>query len=150
MTSSSKNASLLAAAAAYDIRLRQPRHANRSFLATPCAGWVLAMLLRHVNDSLTAMHQGIAADQVGPPTAAPGTGDQGMNLVATFCDLACGLLAASASADRQDRPIIVADRYLPGSLLIFVAAVEVAVHGWEIARHVGATSRSRLPSPPDC
>src|SRR6266545_1532041 len=94
MASRGSNASLLAGAAAYAINCVS--HVTPGVLScpTPCAGWDLATLLRHVNDSLTAVHEGIAAGHIRPRSADPGTGDQGMNLVATFCDLASGLLQA--------------------------------------------------------
>ncbi len=141
---SPSNARLLAGATAYAIRCVS--HVTPAALSwpTPCAGWDLAMLLRHVNDSLTAVHEGIAAGHVHPGPTDPGAGDQGMNLVAAFCDLACGVLAASAITDCQDRPVIITDRYLPGSMLISAAAVEVAVHGWDIAR----ACRRQQPIPP--
>lgn len=106
------------------------------------------MLLRHVNDSLTAVHEGIAAGNLGPGPADPAAVNQGMSPVAAFCDLACGLLAASVTADNQHRPIIIADRSLPASTLISVAAVEVAVHRWGIACACQRRRRFRLPCPP--
>src|SRR6266536_122722 len=144
MASPGSNASLLAGAAAYAINCVS--HVTPGVLScpTPCAGWDLATLLRHVNDSLTAVHEGIAAGHIRPRSADPGTGDQGMNLVATFCDLACGLLARSVTADRQHQPITIADRRLPASTLMSVAAVELAVHGWDLA---WACQRPR-PIPP--
>jgi uncharacterized protein (TIGR03086 family) len=144
MASPGSNASLLAGAAAYAIDCVS--HVTPGVLScpTPCAGWDAATLLRHVNDSLTAVHEGIAAGHVGPGPADPGTGDQGMDLVATFCDLACGLLTASVTADRQHRPITIAGRRLPAGILMSVAAVEVAVHGWDVA----CACRRPQPIPP--
>jgi uncharacterized protein (TIGR03086 family) len=144
MASSVSNASLLAGSAAYAISC--VRHVTPGVLSwpTPCAGWDVTTLLRHVNDSLTAVHEGIAAGNLGPGPADPAAGNQGMSLVATFCDLACGLLAASVTADNQHRPITIADRSLPASTLISVAAVEVAVHGWDIA----CACQRRRPIPP--
>lgn len=70
------------------------------------------MLLRHVNDSLTAVHEGIAAGHIHPGPTDPRAGDQGRNLVAAFCDLACGVLAASAATDYHDRPVAALARTL--------------------------------------
>ena len=47
------------------------------------------MLLQHVNDSLAALHEGIATGYIGPGPADPAAGDPAAGLVATFRDRAC-------------------------------------------------------------
>ena len=115
------------------------------FLAwpTPCATWDLATLLQHVNDSLAALHEGIAAGSVSLTPAAETADDPG-GLVATFRDRASQLLAASATAGNQDRCIAIADRRLAGRIVTAVGAVEIAVHGWDVAE----ACRCRRPIPP--
>jgi uncharacterized protein (TIGR03086 family) len=115
------------------------------FLArpTPCATWDLATLLQHVNDSLAALHEGIAAGSVSLTPAAETAGDPG-GLVATFRVRASRLLAASATAGNQDRCIAIADRRLAGRIVTAVGAVEIAVHGWDVAE----ACRCRRPIPP--
>ncbi len=41
----------------------------------------MAQQHRHINDSLTAVHEGIFAGHVGPEHAELGVGEQGKNLV---------------------------------------------------------------------
>jgi uncharacterized protein (TIGR03086 family) len=102
---------------------------------TPCSAWDLAALLRHVNDSLAALCEGMVAGYIGldpaPQTAAVAAG----GLAVAIRDRAVRLLAAAATAGNQD--IAVADRRLPGSIVTAVGAVEIAVHGWDIATACG-------------
>jgi uncharacterized protein (TIGR03086 family) len=104
---------------------------------TPCAGWTLARLLAHMEDALDAFTEA-AAGQVQvehpPPTD---------NRVEALREKACALLGAWAAA----RPVAVTvgDRQLDAPLLVGAAAMEVAVHGWDVAQ---ATGR-RTPLPDD-
>jgi uncharacterized protein (TIGR03086 family) len=109
---------------------------------TPCEAWDLAALLQHVGDSLAAIHEGIASGSVGPGNATAPAGPA--RLIAAVRDRAYRLEAACAAASRGDQPVAVADRRLAGDVVAAVGAVEIAVHGWDIARACG---RGR-PIPP--
>lgn len=98
---------------------------------TPCEGWNLGMLLRHVNDSLDALYDGISAGAVAV-TAAPEVPD----LLGTFRGRACRLLRVCVTECRPDS-VSVADRPLPTATLAGTGALEVAVHGWDIAQASG-------------
>jgi len=111
---------------------------------TPCAAWDLATLLQHVNDSLAALHEGIATGYVGLGPAAKTAADPAGGLLATFRDRAGRLLTASAAAGDHDRAVAVADRRLAGGVVAAVGAVEIAVHGWDIAEACGC----HRPIPP--
>jgi uncharacterized protein (TIGR03086 family) len=144
MASPTNSAGLLAGAIRYALGSRtcvKPGFLSRP---TPCAAWDLATLLQHVNDSLAALHEGIATGYVGLGPAAETADDSADGLVATFRDRAGQLLAASATAGHQDRAIAVADRRLAGSVVTAVGAVEIAVHGWDVARACGC----HRPIPP--
>jgi uncharacterized protein (TIGR03086 family) len=111
---------------------------------TPCAEWDLSTLLGHVNDSLAAFHEGIARGYVdlepaGPPRHVPAEED-----VVTFRARAARLLATATATGREDRPVAIADRRAAGSIVTAVGAVELAVHGWDVA---AACGRDR-PIPP--
>ncbi|HEY4850477.1 MAG TPA: maleylpyruvate isomerase family mycothiol-dependent enzyme [Streptosporangiaceae bacterium] len=155
MASPANSAGVLAGAIRY--ALGSLTCVKPGFLArpTPCATWDLATLLQHVNDSLAALHEGIATGSVsftgsvsvtGSVSLAPAaeTADDPGGLVATFRDRASHLLAASATARNQDGCIAIADRRLAGRIVTAVGAVEIAVHGWDVAE----ACRCRRPIPP--
>ncbi|MEV0168956.1 uncharacterized protein (TIGR03086 family) [Nonomuraea fuscirosea] len=100
---------------------------------TPCAGWNLAKLLCHVNDSLAILHEGAVLGFIaGGPMAEPR--DMSTDyLVQTFTDRARYLLGAVARPEGDARSVTIADGVLPHDILIAVGVVEVAVHGWDIA-----------------
>lgn len=101
--------------------------------ATPCRDWDLEALLRHVNDSLAALRE--AAEEGGvslSPAAEPVREDP----AAAFRADASRLLAA---VGHRNGPVTVTVAGLPvaAALVARVGALEVAVHGWDIARASG-------------
>lgn len=105
---------------------------------TPCRGWDLRMLLRHVNESLAALHE--AAD-AGRVSAWPGPDPAGGDLAATFRDRARRLADACAGpgdgTDRCGRVVFIADRSTTLRSVAALGAIEVAQHGWDISRACG-------------
>lgn len=117
------------------------QHVRPSLMArpTPCAGWDVRALLAHMNDSLLALHEAIAHgyveldphDDFGDPSADP---------VATLRNRACALLGEwSAAGERTSAPdpVAIADLALTAELVSGTGAIEVAVHGWDLARACG-------------
>ena len=96
---------------------------------TPCSRWDLAALLAHMDDALDAFLEA-AGGSVSPPTG-PGArvGPGGTNLL---CTKACTLLGAWASA--PPRPVAVDGVAMDPGLLVRAAALEITVHGWDVAR----------------
>ncbi|WP_329548465.1 TIGR03086 family metal-binding protein [Streptomyces sp. NBC_01356] len=111
--------------------------------ATPCSGWDLGELLRHLDDSVEALYEGVAAGRVGL-CSSPATADP----VCAFRERACALLGAwavvSGEVPSAEPSVGVGDGSLDLGLLAAVGAVEIAVHGWDVAQACG---RSR-PIPP--
>ncbi|WP_425835588.1 TIGR03086 family metal-binding protein [Streptomyces fractus] len=108
--------------------------------ATPCARWDLGELLAHFNDSLDAIGEGLGSGCValdGGPCPVVAGSDPG----AGFRERARGLLG---TAVRGGRPVVVADRGLSVEIVAAVGAVEIAVHGWDVAQARG----ERRPVPP--
>ncbi|MEJ2857717.1 MULTISPECIES: TIGR03086 family metal-binding protein [unclassified Saccharothrix] len=103
---------------------------------TPCTAWDLEALLRHVDDSLTALHEGITTGHVDIVPRARTEPVPASELLAAVGSRARRLLAACLSP-RVDPVVDVADRRLPTGVLTAVGTVEVAVHGWDVARACG-------------
>jgi uncharacterized protein (TIGR03086 family) len=103
--------------------------------ATPCTAWDLATLLDHVSDSVDVLHEAISTTPVAPGQSDP-IGRLRGKLVA--------LLAATARAEPADRPVAIWDRELAASIVAVTGAMEVTVHGWDIAVACGANR----PVPP--
>lgn len=110
---------------------------------TPCAGWDLRTLLDHLNESLLILTEGGAGESV---RAEPLPGDSGPtpDPVATFRDRARQLLSAWSSAG-PDRLIRVGGSPMPAALLAQAGAIEIAVHGWDVAAACGVGR----PIPPE-
>ncbi len=97
---------------------------------TPCAHWDLADLLTHMVDGFTAFIQG-AAGVVPPPGATDLPRDPAL-LAGHLLDLGCGVLSGWATA--EDRECLLGLMPLPADALLEVAALEIAVHGWDVSR----------------
>jgi uncharacterized protein (TIGR03086 family) len=113
---------------------------------TPCAEWDLRDLLLHMNESLQALHEAIAVGHLElDPTADISVaradyGDPYIDPVATLKRRACTMVGAWVCADDARGPgtITVAERSLTTEVVAAAGAVEVAVHGWDVARACGA------------
>jgi uncharacterized protein (TIGR03086 family) len=101
---------------------------------TPCRGWDLLALLRHMNDGLAALTD---AAEIGYVDLLPVEGsDPGAELVERLRSRACALLAAWAHHPGVRR-VAVADRALRSDVLAAAGSLEVAVHGWDLAQACG-------------
>jgi uncharacterized protein (TIGR03086 family) len=110
---------------------------------TPCAAWDLGALLEHVSDSLAALHNAIATGWVSLDVLARAPVSSADDLVTTLRTRAGRLLAASA-AGGEDRAVAIAGRRLTGRQVTAVGALEITVHGWDIAE----ACRCPRPIPP--
>jgi uncharacterized protein (TIGR03086 family) len=110
---------------------------------TPCRAWDLRALLTHLDESLAALHEAAALGRVElsvPQPRAPA------DPVAAVRDRASLLLGAWTSARHTDAVIgaEAGDAALTTAVLASAGALEIAVHGWDVARSVGRGS----PLPP--
>ena len=110
---------------------------------TPCGEWDLRMLLRHACESLVAFGEGIQAGRVGLNPAAE-DGVLAANPARAFRDRAGQLLDAWTGPGYQRQVVEIAGCPLAASVMAAAAALEVAVHGWDISR----ACRQRQPIPP--
>ncbi|MFI1724188.1 TIGR03086 family metal-binding protein [Streptomyces sp. NPDC020489] len=95
--------------------------------ATPCAAWDLRELLEHLDDSLDALHEGLTGGRIG---LLPRT-----DRVRGFRTRACAVLGAWAAG--PDGRVLVGERSLDVRVMGAVGAVEIAVHGWDVAQACG-------------
>ncbi|MFJ6659239.1 TIGR03086 family metal-binding protein [Streptomyces sp. NPDC091377] len=98
---------------------------------TPCADWDLGRLLGHLDDSLDALYEGLTGGAIGP---FPGAGEFS-GAACGFRRRACAVLGAWA-AGPPDR-VLIGERPLDIRVVAAVGAVEIAVHGWDVARACG-------------
>jgi uncharacterized protein (TIGR03086 family) len=114
---------------------------------TPCLRWDLATLLDHMDDSLAALHEATAGRRV-ELEPAPGERLHPVDAVDRLRARGCRLLGDwTALSDVPASPgptVSVAGRPLTPAVVAAAGAMEVAVHGWDVARACGR----RHPMPP--
>jgi uncharacterized protein (TIGR03086 family) len=113
--------------------------------STPCAEWDLLTLLRHMDDSLAAFTDAAEIGYVDlvPVRTGETRAEAGRLVLGRLRRRACALLAAWARHPGTGT-VAVSDRVLGSDLLAAAGALEVAVHGWDVARACGADR----PPPP--
>ncbi|MGW7351277.1 TIGR03086 family metal-binding protein [Streptomyces sp. NPDC054784] len=139
-------AALLERAVGYALCSVRPVTPDLLTLATPCHGWNLHRLLRHTNDSLAALREGVGTGHVDLAPAEESYGDP----AEAFRTRAALLLGAWSAPPRPERPpraggadgaggrvVSVGDRALAAAAVARAGALEIAVHGWDIARATG-------------
>lgn len=97
---------------------------------TPCTAWDLWDLLEHVADSMAALREGAETGRVAPAPAAGAT-----EIIPAVREEATRLLGAWAKTTAH--PVRVDDADLTAPVLAGAGAVELAVHGWDVARACG-------------
>jgi uncharacterized protein (TIGR03086 family) len=112
---------------------------------TPCSEWDLGALLRHISDSLAAMHEAVGQSDVSLiPQAYPAgqgdldglaAGDPAASVVAGLRGQARRLLAMLAMQHGQ--LVRVGGYPLPVSIVASAGALDIAVHGWDVAQACG-------------
>jgi uncharacterized protein (TIGR03086 family) len=115
---------------------------------TPCTDWDLAALLRHMSDSLAALREAADLGAVRlSGTEAPDDGLEGSasdtDVVTGIRDQACSLLGAWTRHDGT-RLIRIAGSPMTAAVLVTTGALEIAVHGWDMAQACGRSH----PLPP--
>lgn len=104
-----------------------PGHAPQE--PTPCRDWDLADLLAHMVDGLTAFVQ--AAAGVVPAEPRTGLPRDPALLAGHLLDLGCGVLGGWVESDDG---CLLGSLPLPAEVLLEAAALEIAVHGWDVAQ----------------
>jgi uncharacterized protein (TIGR03086 family) len=99
--------------------------------STPCLGWDLEMLLRHVSDSLEALSEAIATGHIDLGYAQ-NYGSPGPDALSALRRRAARLLGACSAAGADDRRVTIGERELAQSKVAVAGAIEVSIHGWDI------------------
>jgi uncharacterized protein (TIGR03086 family) len=142
MTLPSFPADLLERAVRYGLESMEAVEAGCLSRPRPCADWDLHALLRHVNDSVGAMREGIELGRVDlvPPEAEDedGDGDPVAGLVAAFRGGTRRLLRAWTAAGKRGYRIVIGGHPMAAELVAITGAIEIAVHGWDISVACGS------------
>jgi uncharacterized protein (TIGR03086 family) len=138
----SADVNLLSRAADYALAAAETITPDLWSRPTPCSRWNLHMLLRHACESVTALHEGLATGRVA---LFPHFDDDAPADLTQLLRLRVSTLVDEWSDPAGSRVILIADQHLAISVMAGVAALEIAVHGWDIAR----TSGHARSIPPD-
>jgi uncharacterized protein (TIGR03086 family) len=127
---------LLASAISYALGACGQVESAEMALPTPCADWDLEALLAHLATSMADLesalrtgHLDLDPNQPDHP-AAPGLDDDPVEVLR---DQASNLLFACYAHHGSDRFVRVAGLPLPAGIVACTGAVEIAVHGWDVA-----------------
>lgn len=99
---------------------------------TPCREWNLRALLAHMNDSLAALHEAVRSGRISTDPVSDSTADT----VRSLRDRACRTLGDWSNVDTHQLVAIGGQR-LPAGLVTAAGAMDVAVHGWDVAAACG-------------
>ncbi len=104
---------------------------------TPCAEWDLSALLAHMEGSLDAVIE-LATGSLALVPTGPDGGVTGR--VERLQVKACTLLGtwSGGAPAASGGSVLVHDRVAPTPLLLTAASLEIAVHGWDVHRSLGA------------
>jgi uncharacterized protein (TIGR03086 family) len=146
--------------AALEYALQAAVSAGPGLLArpTPCRDWDLRMLLRHVAESLAVLQEGLTSRRIA---LHPGPEDIAVTAdpLTAFRARAARLLATSREHDPVNGPInglcraaalthgviLIGGHWLPRDIAAGAGALEVAVHGWDIALACGRPEPIPVP-----
>jgi uncharacterized protein (TIGR03086 family) len=115
---------------------------------TPCDHWDLYDLLDHLDDSLSALYEAVDTGRVaGDPPAADLAATRrraGESIIRVVRDRATRLLGGWAGTGGAPA-VRIEDETMTAALVAGAGAIEVTVHGWDVAQACGQPR----PIPPD-
>ena len=131
---------LLAGAISYMLGVCAPLGPGEMALPTPCADWDLARLLGHLCESMADLEAALRTGRLdldGLPGRAEG------DPVEALRDRAAELLCAGYCYGGPERFVAVGGLPIPAGLVACTGAVEIAVHGWDVAAARARADRAR-------
>jgi uncharacterized protein (TIGR03086 family) len=127
---------LLAGAVSYALRACAPAEPGEMSLPTPCAGWNLGTLIGHLSDAMADLETAIRTGRLdlrSPPPPPLAAGDP----VEVLRDRAAELLCSAYGYASPELFVAVGGLPMPAGLVASTAAVEIAVHGWDVSQSRG-------------
>ncbi|MFG1810557.1 TIGR03086 family metal-binding protein [Streptomyces sp. NPDC049040] len=114
-------------------------------LPTPCTGWDLDALLCHLYESVCALREASESGEVALLPAEPPPADPVAAVRRGARDLLDSWRDRAVRPGREPAEVTVGGMPLPGGTVALIAAVELAVHGWDIARSCGTPRPIPVP-----
>jgi len=114
-------------------------------LATPCQDWDLLHLLRHIHTSLQQFTEILAVRQANAGAHDATRPQPGTDAVAALRSGIVDLLLAATSLPTTCRWCEIWGRSLPAKIVVYVAAIEMVLHAWDITQ----ACRTDRPIPAD-
>ena len=113
-------------------------------LPTPCPDWDLGTLLGHLSDSMADLETAIRTGRLDldQPPGAAGADPAGADPVEELRDRAAELLCVSYGGTDPERFVTIGDLPIPAGLVVCTGAVEIAVHGWDVAAALARADRA--------
>ena len=140
------NASLAAAIEYFQRCLGAVRLAHMTW-PTPCAEWTVRDLLVHLDDSISAFCEGatggLAYPAAGPPATKLMESIDPVVLVEKLGRRARFLRQLWGDPGRDPAIVDISTVSLPGAVVLGIAGIEFAVHGWDLAQ--GVELKAELP-----
>ena len=118
---------------------------DQAGLPTPCTEWDVQALISHVIGTLwlaEALFTGQPPRYPMTPGGLPASGPDGKALgaddpVAAYAEAAAAALAAAGAGDALTRVHVTPLGEMPGPVLAGFTTLDIAVHGWDLARATG-------------
>ena len=121
---------LLAGAVSYMLGVCAPLGPGEMALPTPCPHWDLAMLLGHLCESMADLEAALRTGRLELDEQASRAGG---DPVEALRDGAAQLLCAGYCYGGPECFVAMAGLPMPAGLVACTGAVEIAVHGWDVA-----------------
>lgn len=107
---------------------------------TPCTDWDTRALLNHVVGTLWLSEALLSDRAPSVPVAPGGLPDRdllGQDPAAAYTEAATAALAAACTGDALTRTHTTPLGAMPGPVLAGFTTLDIAVHGWDLARAIG-------------
>jgi uncharacterized protein (TIGR03086 family) len=101
---------------------------------TPCRGWDLRRLLRHLAASLADVADVLAVGEAPGRSGRRPSAAAGLDPVAALRTGVVDFLLTSASPPTAGRWCEIQGRPLPADVVVYVGALEMVLHAWDIAQ----------------